>query len=292
LKPSWWTISRKHAHVYRLGLMPVRAGEVKRLCLLSDLHWDNAHARLDLLKAVLDQAIEGDVPVFLFGDTFCAMQGRWDPRASQESLRPEHRGGEYLDRLVETAIAWFKPYRDILAFASPGNHEATIRRRHETDLTSRFVGGLRAEGARTIQGTYWGFIQIIPDRWTQKNKIDQRVIHYHHGWGGGGPVSRGLIDHNRTRDNFLADIYVSGHIHRRNQDENVYATLSSRGNLIYKQQLFLRSSCWKDEMKDEWHSGLQGRGPRPIGGWWLDLHIGKTGAERNYQIEKMVPVLM
>lgn len=291
-KPSWWTINRKANHVYRLGLQPVHAGDVRRICLLSDLHWDNAHCRLDMLKKVMEEAKEGDIPVFLFGDTFCAMQGKYDPRASQEGLRQEHRGGDYLDRIVNTAVDWFRPYRDVIAFASPGNHEASIRKRHETDLTSRFVGGLRREGGRVIQGTYWGFIQVLPDQWSQKNKFDGRLIHFSHGSGGGGSVTRGLIDHNRTRDHFYADIYISGHIHRRNQEENIIATVSAKGHLMYKQQLFLRSSCWKDEMKDEWHAGLMGRGPRPIGGWWLDFYFDKKGVKRTYQIAKIVPVIM
>ena len=292
MNPSWWILTRRAAHVYRLGIMPIKAGDVRRLCLLSDLHWDNAAARLDLLTAVLEEAVAGDIPVFLFGDTFCAMQGKWDPRSSQDAMRPEHRGGDYLDRLVNTAVDWFRPYRDVIALAAPGNHEQSIRQRHETDLTARFVGGLRAAGGRCIEGNYWGFIQIAPHDRTQKNKWETRVMHYTHGSGAGGEVTRGLIDHSRTRSHFLADVYVSGHIHRRNCEENVYAALSGRGCLHYRQQLFLRSSCWKDEMKSEWHAGLKGRGPRPIGGWWLDLHFSKTGPTSTYTIEKMVPVIM
>ena len=290
--PSWWTLNRCFSHVYRLGLQPVKAGEHKRLCLMSDLHWDNAHARLDLLKEVLDEAKEQDIPVFLFGDVFCVMQGKYDPRSSQDALRPEHRGGEYLDKVVDTAIEWFMPYRDVIAFVSPGNHEASIRKRHETDLISRFVGGLRAAGGRCIQGSYWGFIQIIPESCRQKNKFSKKLIHYSHGHGGGGEITRGMIDHSRTRSHYLADVYISGHIHRRNSEENVFATVTNKGHLVYRQQLFLRSSCWKDEMRDEWHSGLKGRGPRPIGGWWLELQFKKRATAHSYEIEKMVPVLM
>lgn len=292
MKPSWWTISRRKAHVYRLGLMPVRTGDVRRLCLLSDVHWDNAHCQIIKLKSVMDEALAGDIPVFMFGDLFCAMQGKYDPRSSQDALRPEHRGGDYLDKLVNTSLEWFAPYADVIAFVSPGNHESSIKKRHETDLISRFVGGLRDRGGRVIEGNYWGFIQIIPHVRTQSGRFEQKIMHYSHGHGGGGPITRGFLDHSRTRDHYLADIYISGHIHRRNADENILAGLSNRGHLVYKQQLFLRSSCWKDEMRDEWHAGLQGRGPRPIGGWWLDLCFDKNGPNGNYQIAKMVPVLM
>jgi hypothetical protein len=288
--PSWWTINRVASHSYRLDLWPVRSGDRRRICLLSDLHWDHAACRLDLLKQLLEEAKEMDSPVFLFGDTFDAMQGKWDPRASQDGLRPEHRGGDYLDLLVETAVEWFEPYRDVIAFISPGNHEASIRKRHETDLTSRLVGGLRKAGARTIQGSYWGFISL--HIWTGKRTLgNRRVMHYTHGSGGGGEVTRGLIDHSRTRGMYLADVYISGHIHRRNSEENILATLSPGGNVYYQQQLFLRSSCWKDESQSEWHSGIMGRGPRPIGGWWLEIHVDKRGKGDNYQIAKMVPIM-
>lgn len=288
---SWWNLTRVQNHSYKLDVWTEGSGQVKRICLLSDVHWDNAQCRLDLLQDVLEQAKQGDIPVFFFGDTFCAMQGKWDPRASQDALRPEHRGGSYLDSLVNTSIEWFTPYKDVIAFCSPGNHEASIQRRHETDLTSRLVGGLRKAGARTIQGSYWGFITVLASIGKGASAHDSRVIHYHHGYGGGGEVTRGMIDHSRTRGMYLADVYVSGHIHRRNQEENIICTVTRRGQIQYRQQLFLRSSCWKDESQSEWHSGLMGRGPRPIGGWWLDIHIDKRGPARNYQIAKIVPII-
>jgi hypothetical protein len=292
VKPSWWTIGTKEKHVHELGVYSSGSGDDRRICLLSDVHWDNAHARLDLLKAALDEALENDIPVFMFGDLFCVMQGKWDHRASQDALRPEHRGGNYLDLIVNTALEWFHPYRDILAFVSPGNHEAAIRKRHETDIISRFVGGMRKAGSRVIQGGYWGFIVANLKPGVKRGTQDRRIIHYSHGNGGGAEVTRGLIDHSRTSRHFIADVFVSGHIHRRNCEENIIATISSKNCLSYRQQLFLRSSCWKNEMEDEWHSGLRGRGPRPIGGWWLDFLIDKRGRGGNYQISKLIPVMM
>jgi hypothetical protein len=292
VKPSWWTMGHSDKHVYRFNVFSTGSQDVRRICLLSDLHWDNAHARLDLLKEVLEEAKDNDIPVFCFGDFFCLMQGKWDHRASQDALRPEHRGGNYLDLVVETALEWFHPYRDVLAFVSPGNHEAAIRKRHETDLISRFVGGMRQAGSRVIQGGYWGFIVACLQPKAKKQTNDRKIIHYSHGSGAGGEVTRGLIDHSRTARHFIADVFVSGHIHRRNCEENIIASVSSKNCLSYRQQLFLRSSCWKDEMHDEWHSGLKGRGPRPIGGWWLDMHVDKRGKGDNYQIAKFVPVMM
>ncbi|NBW21525.1 MAG: hypothetical protein EBR82_77560 [Caulobacteraceae bacterium] len=58
--------------------------------LLSDLHWDNPHCDRELLKKHLDAAVKRDAGVFIFGDLFCAMQGKYDPRGNKEGIRPEH----------------------------------------------------------------------------------------------------------------------------------------------------------------------------------------------------------
>lgn len=91
--------------------------------LLSDLHWDNPKTDRVLLKKHLDQAKEKNASILIFGDLFCAMQGKYDPRGSKESVRPEHNVNNYLDALVDTAIEYFTPYKENILFISPGNHE-------------------------------------------------------------------------------------------------------------------------------------------------------------------------
>lgn len=272
-----WNIEKTDNNVYRFTTKLYT--ETKRLLLLSDLHWDSAHCRLDLLKPVLNDALKDNTPVFIFGDLFDAMQGKWDPRSSQDTLRPEHRGSNYLDLLVDTAVEWFEPYKDILALVSYGNHETAIQKRHEVDLIQRFVGALRSMKSKVLVGSYWGFILMaIFNRATSERGADTlKRINYHHGYGGGGEVTRGLIDANRSRGMYDADVYVSGHIHRRNYDENMMTRVTSKGKVYTNQQIFLRCSCWKEE-----NSGYhveKGRAARPLGGWWLQYEQSRTRAE-------------
>jgi len=126
--PAGWSIARTDRNAHRLEL-PFSGSTTWRILLLADLHWDNAHCDLNLLRSHLEQAKAGGWPVMVFGDLFCAMQGRWDPRASRDALREEHRDGSYLDLLVKTAVEWFKPYAGSLALISPGNHETSIAKR-------------------------------------------------------------------------------------------------------------------------------------------------------------------
>jgi len=275
-----WTLTRTDSHVHRLSF-DVRTNEFWIL-LATDLHWDNAHCRLDLLKRHMDQAKERNAPVFLFGDTFCAMQGKYDPRASRDALREEHHSGSYLDQLVYTGASWFKPYAANIALISPGNHETAILKRHQVDLTQRLAHELNREGNQVEVGKYWGYIQATGKIGTKD--AESCRIHYHHGYGGGGEVTRGMIDHSRTRGMYDADVFVSGHIHRRNMDENIQTRLNHHGKIVRTTQYFLRSSTYKEEV-DGWHAE-KGRASRPLGAWWLRFYRtwgSKTDAQLNWQ---------
>lgn len=271
----WWSIGQTDTNAWRVDVQFDGAGSVRRFLMLADLHWDNAHCRLDLLKETLDEAKAEGAPIFLIGDTFCAMQGKWDPRSSRSALREEHHTGNYLDSLVSTAHEWFKPYAANLALASYGNHETSILKRHQVDLLQQLVGALRRDGSPVVCGTYWGFVVVNGNFTKATRQCATLKIHYHHGSGGAAEVSRGFIDHNRTRSMYGDfDVGVYGHIHRRNCDENIITTVTSRGKIEQRPQLFLRCSTWKDESGDGWHV-QQGRAARPIGGWWLELTSSK-----------------
>ena len=152
-----WTIRRtdKHAHKLRLS-MPTTSGSAKIL-LLSDVHWDSAWCKREHLKAVLEQALQDNIPVIIAGDLYDAMQGKWDPRKSQDQLRPEHRGGNYLDLLVSTSVEWFAPYASVIALVGLGNHENSIIHRHETNLLERFCSLMRTQHKSPVElGGYWG----------------------------------------------------------------------------------------------------------------------------------------
>ena len=268
-----WSVAKVDDKVHRLSYtIDSIVKDTPELLVLTDLHWDSAQCDLVLLKQHLDLALSRNIPVLIAGDLFDVMQGRWDPRASQESLREEHRGGRYFDSVISTALDWFKPYAGILAVVAPGNHETSIAKRHDTNLISRFVEGLSRMGAATLEGGYWGFVVIQVSQ--KNNHKGQVLLHFTHGSGGGGEITRGLIDQNRIRSMYSADIYVSGHIHRKNYDENVMLCVSSNGKLKKQKQLFLRCSSYKDEI-DGWHAE-KGRAARPLGGWILQFNCRRV----------------
>jgi len=267
-----WSIERYAPSVFTLRL-PKNGG---RILQVSDLHWDNRHCDRAALKRDLDEAKADGVPIILIGDTFCAMQGKWDKRKDENQLRPEHRGGNYFDKLVNTAVEWFEPYAANIALITYGNHETSIIQHHNTDLLQRLHQDLRRiKGCQAEIGAYAGFLKIVVPFLTS---TVAKTVCWNHGNGGGGEVTRGMIDNNRTRGMAAADIYIGGHIHRRNCDENVMLELDERSMTIHQRtQWFLRSSTYKKESGvheqnlSGFHVERRGAGERPIGGWWLEF---------------------
>jgi hypothetical protein len=94
-----------------------------QLAVLSDLHWDNPKTDRKQLKRHLDYCLENKIPVFVNGDFFCMMQGKYDPRRSKKDILQEHNVANYIDAVIEDAVEWFTPYASILAIIGYGNHE-------------------------------------------------------------------------------------------------------------------------------------------------------------------------
>ena len=208
--------------------------------LSSDRHHDNAHTDWDLEKKHLDQCVERGAGIIDVGDLFCAMQGKWDKRADRSALREEYQYGQYLDRLVEVATDFYSPYARQFVLIGRGNHETAICKRHETDLTERLTQALKTTtGEQVHAGGYGGWVRFIFKR-TNTSKI--RInLKYFHGSGGGGPVTRGVIQTNRMSV-FLPDAHlvVSGHTHDQWQVPIARERLANNGEVFMDEQTHVR----------------------------------------------------
>ncbi len=131
------------------------------LLLMSDLHWDNPKCDRELLKNHLDEAVKRDCKIILNGDTFCIMQGKYDPRRSKKDIRPEHNKANYIDAVIHDAVDWFAPYKDHILLVGYGNHETAILKALETDPVQRFVDLLNTtHGANLYAGGYGGVVDF------------------------------------------------------------------------------------------------------------------------------------
>jgi hypothetical protein len=273
---SRWEIIPVESGVHRVRFSGGRHPEA--WCLLTaDWHWDNPKSRLDIIERDLKRAKELNAMVFSFGDHFCAMQGKYDKRSSKDSLRPEHQSGSYLDRLVETAAEFLKPYAANMAMISVGNHETAIYGRHETCLISRLVERLRIDGSPCRKGGYNGWIQFLASSSGTTTGQSYR-LYYHHGSGGDSPVTYGTIAMSRVSQFVDADCIVSGHLHTKNLSIMAREKLNPSGQRKVYESHLVRCSTYKDEYAplEGWHVE-KGRGPRPTinPSYWMRLRLGK-----------------
>jgi hypothetical protein len=246
--------------------------EETKVLLISDLHWDNPKCDRDLLKKHLDEALKGNHDILINGDLFCLMQGAYDPRKSKSDIRPEHNHANYFDAIINTAVDWFTPYAHLIKLVAYGNHETTILKRQETDIIERFVTLLNYKTSSDIQvGGYGGWVRI---QFNDGNTTQSFKIKYMHGFGGGGAVTRGTIQHNRMSVNVEgADAIWMGHVHEDYEMTYTVEQLTQHDTVMLRDILMIRTSAYKEEYGDGskgWHIE-RGASPKPIGGRWLIL---------------------
>lgn len=250
--------------------------------LISDLHWDNPKCDRKLLKKHLDEAVKRNATILINGDFFCLMQGKGDKRGSKDDIRPEHNNGKYFDSIVQTAVDWFEPYAHHIGMIGYGNHETGIIKYGETDILQRFVDLLNYKTGSEVQvGGYGGFVSVPITRKKDGRASTVFNIHYYHGTGGGGIVTKGVIQNNRTAS-FIrgVDMIWQGHVHEYYHHVDMVSRLDvnpgGTGIKIRQEKLHhLRTPCYKEEYKDGskgWHV-MRGAPPKPLGGVFLKLEL-------------------
>jgi hypothetical protein len=247
-------------------------GNEGKVALLSDLHWDNPKCDRALLKKHLDYCLANNIPVHINGDMFCLMQGRGDRRGNKSDILPEHNNARYLDSVIETAVEWFSPYKDILSVIGYGNHETSIIKHQETDVLRRFVDIFNYENKTNLYaGGYGGWMKYTLEVW--KTTEISFVHKYYHGSGGGGSVTRGAINLTRALEMYGSmDLFSMGHIHEnasRNDEREYLYHNSKKGYEIKLQTTHMAlTGTYKEEYGDGskgWHIE-RGAPPKPLGG--------------------------
>lgn len=253
----------------------LRAGESQWFLLSADRHWDNPKTDLVMQRKHLEQAVERGAGVIDCGDLFCAMQGKYDPRGTKSDIRPEHNGADYLDRLVSTAADWFKPYAGNIIMIGQGNHESSILKRLETDLTTRLVERINAttKGANIQRAGFSGWVVFRAS--IGGNNVQTKRLAWHHGYGGDAPVTKGVIQTNRMAVYLPdADFVVTGHTHNEWQFPIPRVRISNKGTIHHDEQLHLKLPTYKEEYRDGysgWHIE-RGGPPKPVGAVWLRFY--------------------
>ena len=267
------TIKQLHRNVHAVTFDLTNVSQEQWFLLSSDRHHDNAHTDWDLEIKHLNKAVERQAGIIDIGDMHCAMQGKWDKRADRSALREEYRQGEYLDSLVKLSSEFYAPYAENFVIVGRGNHETSITKHHETDLTERTCELMsHMSGHKVHAGGYGGWIILRAHLGSKKTHVIR--LKYFHGSGGGGPVTRGVIQTNRMSV-FLpdADLVVTGHTHDNWVMPIARERINRNGQIYMDDQTHVRCGTYKDEYGDGfggWHIE-RGGPPKPLGAVWMRI---------------------
>jgi hypothetical protein len=243
------------------------ADMTQRFLLLADVHFDSPHCDRRLLKSYLEQAKREGAGVFCFGDFYDAMQGRDDRRSDKSDLLPQNKSGKYINTLIDDAADFLMPYAGNIVFLSMGNHESAILRHLEVDILLLLAGRLGV-----CKMGYAGFVRFLFSRGPKSAGATRRVLYFHHGAGGGGEVTKGVIQAQRRQAKVVADIYVSGHIHEAWSLWSERTELSNAGDPITPPLLHVCIPTMKDEYELEGGYHIEkDRPPKPQGAYWLEF---------------------
>lgn len=274
-----------HTKTGAISTIDLEADQID-LFVTSDAHFDSVYCDRENLFRDMDSAKDIGAKIILNGDTFDAMQGRFDPRRDMEVIRPEYRASNYYDLIVEDALAQFEPYAKNILLISPGNHELAVLKNANTFLSDRFVSGLNRMGGNVIHGGYGGFLRVILRR---DGKASVTVIKYFHGSGGEAPVTRGAIQTSRQAV-FLpdAEIVLNGHSHHQYWIPIVRERLSSKGVHYFDTQHHVRTPGYCMSYGDGQAGWDVTRGgvPKPVGGCFITIkYSSENKSKRDNHIQ-------
>jgi UDP-2,3-diacylglucosamine pyrophosphatase LpxH len=272
-------VSKPHPMVLKIE---VPKDKQIKLALFSDLHLDNPKCRRDLLKKDLDEAYKEGRWIIFNGDTFCLMQGKFDPRRNKSAIRSEDNVDDYLDKVIENTADFLAPYaKKILMFGS-GNHESAILKNVETDVLNRLVEKMKLKTGEYIHtGAYHGWIFIrflVGDSSSRTTPRIPYKIYYNHGAGGDAEVTQGTIEHQRY-GNYTegADAIWSGHNHNQYVIPVMVHYLDSSANVgcVPKARVIhnIRTATYKQEYTDGGFHVEKRRRAKPIGYAKMDLNL-------------------
>jgi hypothetical protein len=262
-------------------------GSSFRMGMFSDIHWDNPKCDWNLLKHDLDYCLKNEIPIMFNGDTFCLMQGAYDPRKMKGDIRPEHNNARYFDSIIETAVDFFLPYANLLTVVGYGNHETSIIKRQETDVIQRFVTLLNYKaGSNVMTGGYGGWLIVNQLVKASSNATQATKIKYFHGSGGGGLVTKGALNLTRAMEMYEGyDVFTMGHIHENSARNDVRDSINfhpSKGYYFNHKQIHsMITGTYKEEYIDGlygWHVE-RGAPMKPVGGRLLTIECGRDRSD-------------
>lgn len=253
-------------------------GKSAKRLYLSDVHFDSPHCDRDLVTKLLKQAQKEEARVYIIGDLYDVMGTQKDPRSGKGDIRPEYNVANYLDAVHEDSVEFFRPYADVIDFVSEGNHEHAMRKFQETDMIARLCYVLKHLGHTVEYMPYGGWVMEKIEKGTKGCYQKRHVTKYNHG-SSGGRRSKGMLNVDIRQAHWVADMYVSGHLHdpwikpmvRESLSPNTFDVV--RSNIWHIQLGSMKAGHDYFTLSREFNAQFKSAA-------WVDITVKSTGNER------------
>lgn len=274
-----WTVSSDHP-------IPVATARVNNtqhasILFLGDLHLDSSRTDRHAVKRLLDEAVDREALIVLLGDVFDVMQGHMDRRASLSALRKDYaeQAGGYLGAVLDDVTNFLLPYAKNMWVILQGNHESSVLKYAGVRIEQLLAVELNRAGGNISTPGYQTYAAVRLTKGFDKERFSSVPFWIAHGHGGGGEVTKGVIQAQRRAVTYPdARFVVSGHVH------SSYFVAHDQWRLMHST---LRPYPAEQEhyvvntFKDEFSSGMgyhveKGRGPKLPSGWWARFYRKHT----------------
>lgn len=268
----------------------VKNGWEQWFFLTSDNHFDSVFCNREKMQADFEEAKKRKARIFIIGDWFDAMQGRFDQRRAPSELRTEYLVEDYYDKVVADSAEWLAPYARNIDLIADGNHELAVLKYANTNLPGNLVHDLNVQHKTRIHhGGYGGWVRIMINLSGGENTGPRTSVKmkYFHGSGGEAPVTRGAIQTNRQAVYLPdADIVVNGHSHNNYIIPITRERLSNKGQQYFDNQYHIRIPGYKQGYGDGTTGWEVTRGgvPKPIGSVFVRLKYLCVGNNRTIHV--------
>ena len=218
----------------------------------SDVHIDSATHAAKQFDYDITEAVDRDCRLYIGGDLGELILPGDQKRYSKG--RDIIEGDAALNMIQEMYFDKFRPYVDYIDWIGWGNHEDAALKYNNYDVIRGVITLLNHERAKSLppihHGGYKSYIRWRFSHGENRNTKTVDVLHFH-GKGGSAPVTKGMIDINRLRAYYVADVYWLGHKHTNIADPDSKIELAQNDRIKRKQVIAFFTAGYQESYKQE-----------------------------------------
>jgi len=218
----------------------VSRGEWQWFCGMSDLHFGSAYCDENHIKKDLAEAKERKARILIVGDVFDLLLPKDLKRFKTSDLAKYLQNrDDIINECLKRCFELLKDYAEFIDIISLGNHEFDLIKYHSTDIVLLLIELLNQHlqssknNHKIIHGGIIGYLQYIFSCNSDGGKRNTNILYYH-GKGGEAPMTKGILDVQRMKINYVYDVLFTGHKHNLWADTSINVIPSNHGLIQWR----------------------------------------------------------